>query len=867
MNRLKFIVTLLMCCQILSASQDKMLDFWDDAPRLFGTAAQGQSIDRDLNMRGRINYTSEVFKIDRSDFMVGDFSILYLPAKAGKAQTFGFVSSLWGLKWQLDKEMSLHFFIKTAGSNIPLAMAVSLTDAAGKKAAGVIEGINADNWTAIELKLSSLKEDAGFNWAAVRMCEFNAPFGGDAKVWLDGIRFEGAGKFVGVTDKPLRDWIADAAATREVRITESMSLAARKDSFEVVMAFAKMYMNEDLDTANEMLLKTLQDKKSDDWSLLHTPLYCRFYYFFSNRAGKYPGRMTPEVEKVLLETIWQRTEYKNDIHWARQSTWWMDGSENHDINAKACNLVTARIFMNEPDYKDRSYPNLGYGGGYHYGRAGYYGKGVDPSQRHGGGRANLSDGKTYTIKDNYEAWLTFMKEYFSERARRGFYLERAAPGYTKHTFNFVELAYSHSGDAELKKIIGQFLDIFWADCAQESIGSDRGGAKSRHHKSVGGANGGVWGLINFQLGGPGNGNCWWYYNMMNDYQLPEAIWAMSIDRQGMGCYEYKSRGIGEEENTWPRPLGTERTLLCDTDSRFLKYSYVTPDYILGTQMDHPAAIHSHLSYAGRWHGMIFAQSDAARIVPIGIPTAEIADKLTGKLPPVDMEVMYRTVQHKNTLIVQQAWHVMVAQPTWYPSYQSRYEKPIGVWLGTDWDELIEKDGWIFVQKGSAYAAVRVVLWDEEFEKQKKMLGEGAQMYFNSAYDDPTVKLREDCYKWNEERTYITLENKFSPVIIEAGRKADHPTLADFMADVLDNPIELYKTVVPGFNILVYTGCGDDAPEIEFNAANNSIPTIGGEYIDYSYPKLFDSPYLQSDYKSGLIKASFAGEQVMWDFGN
>src|SRR5690606_30829097 len=105
------------------------------------------------------------------------------------------------------------------------------------------------------------------------------------------------------------------------------------------------------------------------WSLLHTPLYCRFYYLFSNRHGRFPGRMTEETEKLLLETLWERTVAKNDIHWSKHSTWWLDGSENHDLNAKACNLVTSRIFMNEPDYKDRIYPNYGFGGSYHYGHA------------------------------------------------------------------------------------------------------------------------------------------------------------------------------------------------------------------------------------------------------------------------------------------------------------------------------------------------------------------------------------------------------------------------------------------------------------------------------------------------------------------
>ena len=61
---------------------------------------------------------------------------------------------------------------------------------------------------------------------------------------------------------------------------------------------------------------------------------------FSSRSGKFPGRMKADVEESLLETLWQRTVLKNDIHWARHSTWWFDGSENHDLNCKACNLVS-----------------------------------------------------------------------------------------------------------------------------------------------------------------------------------------------------------------------------------------------------------------------------------------------------------------------------------------------------------------------------------------------------------------------------------------------------------------------------------------------------------------------------------------------
>ena len=98
------------------------------------------------------------------------------------------------------------------------------------------------------------------------------------------------------------------------------------------------------------------------------------------------------------------------------------------------------------------------------------------------------------------------------------------------------------------------------------------------------------------------------------------------------------------------------------------------------------------------------------------------------------------------------------------------------------------------------------------------------------------------------------------MIIEAGRRSDYPTMSDFAADVLDTPIALYKTVMPGSNILFYSGCSEDAPEIVFIAGVPQIPTIGGEPVNYRYPMTFDGPYLKSEYGSGKILIEFGGEQ-------
>lgn len=134
--------------------------------------------------------------------------------------------------------------------------------------------------------------------------------------------------------------------------------------------------------------------------------------------------------------------------------------------------------------------------------------------------------------------------------------------------------------------------------------------------------------------------------------------------------------------------------------------------------------------------------------------------------------------------------------------------------------------------------------------------------------DKSTALGKKGYEWNSDHSIARLKNLFSPIIFEAGRKANYPTLNDFQEDILDNPIQLYSTVMApnlGFDILYYTGCGEDAEEIIFNTANNEIPTAGGKYIDYSYPKLFDSPYLQSDYESGVIKIRKEDQELILDF--
>ncbi len=880
--------------QTYQAGNVKRVDFYDEVLRLFGTASTGSSITENRALQGnRIIYHKNgnlypdesavnYFSLDYGDKQAGDFSVCFDAATADMVDELGFMPGPYQQTWDLSEEWALQLWMKGAGMIAGDPWPLTFFDEEGERAEGFLRDFRTDGkWHLLTLPLSELKKNHDFDFTKVTACQLHKPQDSKGKLWFDGILFthKKSDRVMGVTDKSVRQRRNEAAASRSERIDEAfrdistytpetLKLHNRHVYWRDLLNihFGKLWLGQDIEKTNAELREifTSQDPEirreyelDRHWSLYLTPTLIQMYYTFGSKATRLPGRLEKETEKALLELLWERTKVKNDIVIASQSTWWMAGSENHDINAKVANLLSSQIFMHEPAYADRIYPDLGYGSGYGYGHASL--------ERQTGGRANLKDGNEYRAREHYEAWVKFWDKWFTQRARRGPFIEINSPTYMLYSLGFLQSIYDLCEDQALRTKTGQFFDMVWADWAQDQIGGMRGGAKTRSYGPKSGY-GSMTQFAKYLLGGPGNACHGFFELLLSDYRLPPLIWELALDREGLGCFAYLSRRPGEEENVWPRPLGNERTLLCDTPGRFLRYSWVTPDYVLGTQMDHPGAVHSHLSVSRRQHSMIFAGDPYCRIIPgplysgekpglIGSAEIDETDPDSWKL---GTDHYYRSVQHHRVMITQQSRNLTRISPEWFPDYDLG-SKPYGILFDGDLDRLEEKNGWIFLAKGNAYLAVRVIVGrdsrpDDSSETIRGHKGETA--------------LGEKGYEWNEDLSILRLKNKYSPIIFEAGRKADYPSLENFQEDVLDKSLNLYSTVMApnlGFDILKYTGCGEDAEEIIFNSANSEIPTVGGNYIDYSYPELFDSPYLISEYESGLVKIKKKDQELILDF--
>jgi hypothetical protein len=656
------------------------------------------------------------------------------------------------------------------------------------------------------------------------------------------------------SEKDIPEYIKKARDTKQKRIEHAFSNATGEGLREgLIPYFASLYLGKDLDKTNETLfdLFTTNDTQvqekyrlNDPWCLATNQLMYYMYYSFGSKGTLYQGRIYPDTEKVILEFLWKRMEYKNDIHLARKSTWWMIGSENHDLVAKVSSLISSQIFMNEPEYKDRIYPDLGTGGGEKYWFHHMYGKDRIEGPH---GRANEKDGKQYKAADHYREWLEYFNEFFLERAKRGFFLEVASPGYMAVSVSYLADIYNLCHDDKLVQKTEDFLDLVWADWAQDQLNGVRGGSKTRVSDGNRWADA-MYKFARFYFGGDGSAQSHFFTQLLSSYELKPIIWHLALDRQGLGEFAYSSRKPGEEENTWPRPLGAERTMLCDTESRLLRYSWVTPDYILGCQMDHPVAVHSHLSIQKRWQGITFKGENGPRVYPTGI-----AKGAKGTIK--DEMAYFKCVQDENVMLAQQNRGWTQVNPDWFPK-KNWANQLCGVNFGNKLDRIVEKEGWLFVEHGEAFLAVRVVMGE---------YSQGWTILKDEASPGTTSELIEDSYEWSPDKKMIYLKDNYAGIIFEASRKKHHQNLEAFISDILDNPLVLDKTVVPGWHVLRYRGCSKDAKEIVFNLANNEIPFIGGKRVNYSPEMLFESPFIKSKYKSGIVKISKDDKELVLDF--
>jgi hypothetical protein len=149
--------------------------------------------------------------------------------------------------------------------------------------------------------------------------------------------------------------------------------------------------------------------------------------------------------------------------------------------------------------------------------------------------------------------------------------------------------------------------------------------------------------------------------------------------------------------------------------------------------------------------------------------------------------------------------------------------------------MVEKDGWMFADNHGAYAAVRIV--------------RGGHI-------------------WNEPaRHRLTLQDQYSPIIIQTGRKVVYGSFESFQKAILAAPLKLTE------DVLDYAG--PNSSRIEFFLCKDSdegpypksLPEIDGRELDLNLEYNYHSPYLSNKAGSDIVTVRYGARRWDYDFAN
>jgi hypothetical protein len=507
--------------------------------------------------------------------------------------------------------------------------------------------------------------------------------------------------------------------------------------------------------------------------------YFRLYGLMNHRSGPMKGPLSQKAQANFEKGFWAVAKANSKLAEANRGIWEMEGSENHHLASKSCDLLAAQFLRHIPEYA----------------------------------KAKLDDGST--LAQQYEARRDYFLKWFDERAKRGQFVEAGSPSYQGDSVAALFNLRDFAEDELLRLKADMYLDLVYTNIAEETLLTTRGGPKSRvkvGHEYAGMADRGYDLLFNapghtytpLGVGGHSTSN----------YYPPPAIVNLARDTKNRGSYVFAKR--------WPGPVAEGggrssddpdgilwRTL--DPERSVLRYGFATPDYVIGSAgLD--AKWLDDTSMGFRWQGIVFASDPLARI-GFEVQPADPTD-WHGFNP-------FFSVQDRN-LLVTQKWAPVPPNPrTANPAYLRVYFSPT-------LDELVEDAGWIFVKDGAAFAAVKVAAGGYRWTP--------AWQHSDSSRDKP----------------FITAGTENATVILISNQAADYRgDFAAFRTAVKSQPIR-YDNGVLSFATITF--CGPSRPA-----------QVNGRPVDLAPARGYDSPFIRSDWNSGLIHIRKGDETLILDF--
>ena len=397
-----------------------------------------------------------------------------------------------------------------------------------------------------------------------------------------------------------------------------------------------------------------------------------------------------------------------------------------------------------------------------------------------------------------------MKDYLQDRALSGLWVE---PGshYAHINFDVMIDLYEVAPDPVVRQRAKMFLDLALIEDEQISVNGLRGGARSRTGPLAPDTS-----KFKDLVFGDAPGF------LLSDYQAPAVAIVLRHAKGAIEPYHIRNRVPGE--NPSPEPNYPH-------NSHLVSYAYRTPGYLMGIALRDPNLVYHPTSDQQRTSSVIFQSNEAVYSSPGVIPHTSGSGR-SGR--------EYWGVQSDGAMVVQKLLK---------SHFVDRMEACFTANL-----KITEREGWIFAEAGSGYAAVRFV--------------------------DPGQAAGAGKYTWHEIQPKfktglkVTIkvtspERDFLPIIFQAGDPAQFGSFEKFQKAVFDSKI----TINAKASELEYQLLG--GPVITWNYKHDAdplvLPRVDGKPPDLQPALLFDSPFLKAKWEDPKIYVGAGPFRAVYDF--
>jgi hypothetical protein len=461
---------------------------------------------------------------------------------------------------------------------------------------------------------------------------------------------------------------------------------------------------------------------------------------------------------------------------AKRGVWDMDGSENHHMASKVSDFLVARFLKDLPDYAELPYED-----------------GSTPQQQ-------------------YAARLIYWSDWIDSRVRRGLFMEDGGSSYQNYTLEALLNLRDFSGDPTLQRKADMFLDLVFANIAEETLGVQRSGPKTRTKEEN--FRDRVYDLLFDSPGNTFDLSC--YQLATSDYYPPPAIVQLAQDFRNRGVYAFAKTAPGSiaprttENKTTPTLVPRSKWRTLDQENLMVRNGFGTANYIMGSHgLDTLAQADPYR--VQRWQGIVFANDPMARI---GM------DGKSGFSQGGYISNPFKTIQDRNLMITMK----------WGTESDPKTDPRLWIYLSSALDAVEETGGWIFVRSGEAYAAIKIV--------------EGGYQWSSPWRHHGSFSVRE--------MSYLIPLSAATPIILVVNDAADYAhDFGVFKQALIAEPIA-WKDGVLKFATITHQG--PSAPGM-----------VDGEAVDLKPIRVNDSPFLRSDRDSGIVYLRKGEETLKLDF--